>query len=93
MSCFHASGVFDDAHQPPNVMPDQSDPTVQNIATTFGIMIQPCTSKIIPDGSCRDLQKWIPRRKHTISYTVDKKPISQITLTYPTTHLSHEIEA
>ena len=28
MSCFHASGVFDDAHQPPNMMPDQSDPTV-----------------------------------------------------------------
>ena len=28
MFCFHASGVLYDAHQPPNVMPDQSNPTV-----------------------------------------------------------------
>jgi hypothetical protein len=27
MSCFYASSVFEDAHQPPNVIPDQSNPT------------------------------------------------------------------
>ena len=74
---------------PPYPIPVRS----KRITTTFGIIIQPWNSKIVPDGSSLDLQKYNPRRKYTISYEVDKNPISRTTLINPTTPRFHIIHA